>query len=95
MLDTPYKVVLPGGTPAGAALFLAHTVVSRVRHSAEMAGDGISPLIGRYLDSLARLLLILGRYANAEHGDTLWEPGYTAQLGDVPLWEPVGPIGVA
>ncbi len=93
-LTQPYDVVLPGGTPAGAALFMAHTVVSRVRHAAEVATDDLNPVIPRYLESLAKLLLTLGRHANLEHGDTLWQPGQTARLGEVPLWEPVGSIGV-
>lgn len=94
LTEPQQTVVLPGGTPAGATLFLAHTVVSRVQHIAVAAGHEINPQVTRYLESLARLLVILGRHANLEHGDTFWEPGQTAGLGDVPLWEHVGPIGV-
>jgi cob(I)alamin adenosyltransferase len=35
----------------------------------------VNPLAARYLNRLSDLLFILGRQANAGHGDILWKPG--------------------
>ena len=71
--------VLPGGTPAAALLHTARTVTRRAERSAWAAyaehGDTVNPRAARYLNRLSDLLFILGRYANAEHGDVLWKPG--------------------
>ncbi|MFC0038007.1 cob(I)yrinic acid a,c-diamide adenosyltransferase [Actinomadura rayongensis] len=76
--------ILPGGTPGAALLHVARTVTRRAERSAwaaiEAHGDdasegGVNPLTARYLNRLSDLLFILGRVANAGHGDVLWKPG--------------------
>ena len=71
--------VLPGGTPAAALLHTARTVTRRAERSAWAAraehGETVNPLAARYLNRLSDLLFILGRQANAGHGDVLWKPG--------------------
>ncbi|RFU39894.1 cob(I)yrinic acid a,c-diamide adenosyltransferase [Actinomadura logoneensis] len=41
----------------------------------DAADNGVNPLTAQYLNRLSDLLFILGRVANAEHGDVLWKPG--------------------
>jgi cob(I)alamin adenosyltransferase len=70
--------ILPGGTPGGALLHVARTVVRRAERSAWTAleaHEDVNPLTARYLNRLSDLLFILGRVANAETGDILWKPG--------------------
>ncbi|POM25203.1 Cob(I)yrinic acid a,c-diamide adenosyltransferase [Actinomadura rubteroloni] len=75
--------ILPGGTPGAALLHVARTVTRRAERSAWTAveahgaapeGD-VNPLTAQYLNRLSDLLFILGRVANAGHGDVLWKPG--------------------
>lgn len=72
--------VLPGGTPASAALHLARTIARRAERSAFAAAEQepgkISPILLRYLNRLSDLLFVLARVAN-DHGarDVLWRPG--------------------
>lgn len=71
--------VLPGGTPGGALLHVARTVVRRAERSGWAAaaeyGDGINVLAVTYLNRLSDLLFILSRVANGPDGDLLWKPG--------------------
>jgi cob(I)alamin adenosyltransferase len=71
--------VLPGGTPAGALLHVARTVVRRAERSTwaalEVYGDSMNPLTAKYLNRLSDLLFILGRRVNEPGGDLLWKPG--------------------
>jgi cob(I)alamin adenosyltransferase len=71
--------VLPGGTPAGALLHVARTVVRRAERSTwaalEVHGDTMNPLTAQYLNRLSDLLFILGRKVNEPGGDLLWKPG--------------------
>jgi cob(I)alamin adenosyltransferase len=71
--------VLPGGTPAGALLHVARTVVRRAERSTwaalEAHGDTVNPLTAQYLNRLSDLLFILGRKVNEPGGDLLWKPG--------------------
>ena len=71
--------VLPGGTPAAALLHTARTVTRRAEPSAWAVccehGETVNPLAAQYLIRLSDLLFILGRQANAGHGDVLWKPG--------------------
>jgi cob(I)alamin adenosyltransferase len=71
--------VLPGGTPGGALLHVARTVVRRAERTAWAAlaehGDAMNPVPARYLNRLSDLLFILGRVANEPDGDLLWKPG--------------------
>ncbi|MFF3443472.1 cob(I)yrinic acid a,c-diamide adenosyltransferase [Streptosporangium sp. NPDC002721] len=71
--------ILPGGTPAVAALHVARTVVRRAERtvwSALEAHDDVNPLTARYLNRLSDLMFILCRVAS--NGDEiLWKPGGT------------------
>ncbi|MER5648830.1 cob(I)yrinic acid a,c-diamide adenosyltransferase [Streptosporangium sp. NPDC002524] len=71
--------ILPGGTPAVAALHVARTVVRRAERtvwSALEAHDDVNPLTARYLNRLSDLMFILCRVASG--GDEiLWKPGGT------------------
>jgi len=79
--ETPTRVV-PGGTAAGALLHKARTAVLVAEQAAWAArdahGDAVNPLTAEYLDVLGDLLLALARSANAEHGDTVWQPRLSA-----------------
>jgi cob(I)alamin adenosyltransferase len=72
--------VLPGGTPAAAALHVARTVCRRAeRETLVAAGEhDVNALCVVYLNRLSDLLFILGRAAIAFDG------------GDEPLWKPGG-----
>jgi cob(I)alamin adenosyltransferase len=70
--------VLPGGTPAAAALHLARTVTRRAeRLSIEAAThEPINPLAIHYLNRLSDHLFVLSRLCNSRAtGDVLWVPG--------------------
>ena len=70
--------VLPGGSPAAAALHLGRTVCRRAERSVIGLGDAkaINPHAVEYLNRLSDLLFILARGANAAGaGDVLWVPG--------------------
>lgn len=85
--------IVPGGTTSAANLHHARTVVRRAERTtnAALAIDHtrMNPLTRNYLNRLASLLLILARLENLEHGDNVWQPGLSAELGGVELWEPV------
>jgi len=71
--------VLPGGSPAAAALHVARTACRRAERetlSAAAAHD-VSPLCAVYVNRLSDLLFILARSANALAGEDepLWKPG--------------------
>jgi cob(I)alamin adenosyltransferase len=71
--------ILNGGTPGGALLHVARTVVRRAERSAwaahEEHAETMNPLAITYLNRLSDLLFILARHANREQGDVLWVPG--------------------
>ena len=72
--------LLPGGTPAAAALHICRTVCRRAERAAISCGEDCSPEVVRYLNRLSDLLFILSRGANAVDADSgvgepLWEPG--------------------
>jgi len=71
--------ILNGGTPAGAQLHVARTVVRRAERSAwaayEQFAESMNVLAITYLNRLSDLVFILARYANREDGDVLWVPG--------------------
>ncbi len=76
--------VLPGGTPLGAALHVARTVVRRAeRQVVELISleSDVNAETMIYLNRLSDLLFVMGRVANANGGsDVLWAPGkFTAQ----------------
>ena len=72
--------VLPGGTPAAAALHLARTVCRRAeRLMVELAGtpgERVGEPALRYVNRLSDFLFVAGRHANDEGArDVLWVPG--------------------
>ena len=72
--------VLPGGTPAAAALHLARTVCRRAeRLVVELAGrpdEPVTPAVVKYLNHLSDFLFVAARYANDKGAlDVLWVPG--------------------
>jgi cob(I)alamin adenosyltransferase len=72
--------VLPGGTPAAAALHLARTVCRRAeRLMVELAArekDQVGAPALRYINRLSDFLFVAGRYVNDRGaGDVLWVPG--------------------
>ncbi|VAW13232.1 ATP:Cob(I)alamin adenosyltransferase [hydrothermal vent metagenome] len=80
-LDPLRSFVLPGGTPAAAALHLARTITRRAeRRMVELAGDKgeiVSAEALKYINRLSDFLFVASRYANvrAGVGDVLWRPG--------------------
>jgi cob(I)alamin adenosyltransferase len=72
--------VLPGGSPAAAALHVARTVCRRAERAVvELAGDPGEPVSTpalKYINRLSDLLFVASRYVN-ERGrrDVLWVPG--------------------
>ena len=76
--------VLPGGSPAAAALHLARTVCRRAeRRAVSLAsaeGQTVNPAALKYLNRLSDLLFVASRWANAKgHADVLWTPGGTRE----------------
>jgi cob(I)alamin adenosyltransferase len=73
--------VLPGGTPAAAALHLARTVCRRAEREAVRlieAGEPVSPPAMRYLNRLSDLLFVAARYANDKGAaEVFWQSGAT------------------
>jgi cob(I)alamin adenosyltransferase len=72
--------VLPGGSPAAAALHLARTITRRAeRHIVELAmldGEPVNPAGLKYINRLSDLLFVASRYVNGKgDGDALWQPG--------------------
>jgi cob(I)alamin adenosyltransferase len=72
--------VLPGGTPAAAALHLARTVCRRAeRLVVELAGrpdEPVSPAAVKYLNRLSDFLFVAARFVNDKGAlDVLWVPG--------------------
>jgi cob(I)alamin adenosyltransferase len=72
--------VLPGGSPAAAALHVARTVCRRAeRVMVELAGqpgESVGAPALKYINRLSDLLFVASRYVNARgQGDVLWVPG--------------------
>lgn len=72
--------VLPGGTPAAAALHVARTVCRRAERLmvalSQVPGETVDPVGVRYVNRLSDFLFVAARHANAEGaGDVLWVPG--------------------
>ena len=72
--------VLPGGSPAAAALHVARTVCRRAeRCMVELAaqeGEHVSAPALKYINRLSDLLFVASRYVNERgQGDVLWVPG--------------------
>jgi cob(I)alamin adenosyltransferase len=73
--------VLPGGTPAAAALHLARTVCRRAEREAVRLAEAGEPVSGpamRYLNRLSDLLFVAARYANDKGAaEVFWKSGAT------------------
>ena len=72
--------VLPGGSPAAAALHIARTVARRAeRLMVELSrtpGEIVGEAALRYINRLSDLLFVASRCANQDGaGDVLWTPG--------------------
>lgn len=62
--------ILPGGSPAGAALHAARTVVRRAERNAITIRqeEEVNPLVIKYLNRLSDFLFVAARYVNREWG---------------------------
>jgi len=74
--------VLPGGSPAAAALHLARTVCRRAERLvvalAEKPQEKVSPAAIKYLNRLSDFLFVASRFVNDRgQRDVLWVPGKT------------------
>ena len=73
--------ILPGGTPAAAALHLARTVARRAEREAVRlveAGEPVSGPAMRYLNRLSDHLFVAARYANDKGAaEVFWQSGAT------------------
>lgn len=73
--------ILPGGTPAAAALHLARTVCRRAERDAVRlveAGEPVSGPALRYLNRLSDFLFVASRRANGQgRHEVLWKPAAT------------------
>jgi cob(I)alamin adenosyltransferase len=70
--------ILPGGSPAAAALHVARTVCRRAERDAIALSreEAIGPYVIAYLNRLSDALFIMARYDNHQRGTTepLWDP---------------------
>ena len=64
------RFILPGGTPAGAALHLARTVCRRAERRMVALAPPIDPVLLRYVNRLSDLLFVLARAVNHRAGTT-------------------------
>ena len=74
--------VLPGGSPAAAALHVARTVARRAERLAcalaVLPHEPVAAPVIKYLNRLSDFLFVAARHANAQAGgDVLWVPGAT------------------
>ena len=72
--------ILPGGSPAAAALHLARTVARRAERVmvalAQIPGEPVNPEGIRYINRVSDLLFVTGRVVNDNGAaDVLWVPG--------------------
>ena len=70
--------VLPGGSPAAAAVHLARAVTRRAERSATAAAAqmALNPQALAYLNRLSDYLFVLARHANRDGADDVkWVPG--------------------
>jgi cob(I)alamin adenosyltransferase len=78
---TPLRsFVLPGGTPAAAALHLARTVCRRAERMivelSQRPDESVSAAVIKYVNRLSDFLFVASRYVNDNGArDVLWVPG--------------------
>jgi cob(I)alamin adenosyltransferase len=81
-LEPLTSFILPGGSPAVAALHFARTVVRRAERAAVALNEAepLNPQLLAYLNRLSDHLFVAARFvAASEGGDVLWQPGATRQ----------------
>lgn len=83
-LEALRSFILPGGSPAAAAIHLARAICRRAERSAVAAHrdpgaiGGLNPLGLTYINRLSDHLFVLARAINrVGTGDLLWQPGAT------------------
>lgn len=77
-LEPLKSFILPGGSPAAAAIHLARAVARRAERTAVAASAQVpfNPQALAYLNRLSDLLFVMARAENAAgQGDILWVPG--------------------
>lgn len=77
-LEPLKSFILPGGSPAAAAIHLARAVARRAERTAVAASAQVpfNPQALAYLNRLSDLLFVMARAENAVgQGDILWVPG--------------------
>jgi cob(I)alamin adenosyltransferase len=79
-LEPLRSFVLPGGTPAGAALHVARTISRRAERMmvelASLPDETVSAPALKYINRLSDFLFVASRYVNDRgKGDILWVPG--------------------
>jgi cob(I)alamin adenosyltransferase len=79
-LEPLRSFVLPGGSPAAAALHLARTVTRRAERLlvalADAPGEEVGDPALRYVNRLSDFLFVAARYLNQKgEADVLWVPG--------------------
>ena len=80
LLEPLSSFILPGGSPAVAALHSARTVVRRAERAAVALHEAepLNPQLLAYLNRLSDHLFVAARFVAArEGGDVLWQPGAT------------------
>jgi len=79
-LEPLSSFILPGGSPAVAALHLARTIARRAERAAVALHESepLNPHLLAYLNRLSDHLFVAARHlAASEGGDVLWQPGAT------------------
>jgi cob(I)alamin adenosyltransferase len=79
-LEPLTSFILPGGSPAVAALHLARAIVRRAERGAVAlsAAERVNPAVLAYLNRLSDHLFVAARHVAADAGgDVLWVPGAT------------------
>lgn len=79
-LDPLTSFILPGGSPAAAAIHLARAVTRRAERAAVALNERepINPHLLAYLNRLSDHLFVTARHiARGSGGDILWQPGAT------------------
>ena len=79
-LEPLRSFVLPGGTPAAAALHLARTVARRAERRIvalqDVEGEAVSVAAAAYINRLSDFLFVAARWVNDKgRTDILWVPG--------------------
>jgi cob(I)alamin adenosyltransferase len=79
-LEPLRSFVLPGGSPAAAALHVSRTVCRRAERLmvelSQVPGEPVSDAAMKYVNRLSDHLFVVSRYVNDKgKGDVLWVPG--------------------